>query len=484
MRPRETAVNPSIGDGIRPMERFEDRAARQLLKTSLPLIIGRATDTREGRRRAAFAGLDGPGLRAAAEAIRNHTVVNLADYLQRFANAAEAKGTKVFFAADGDEAVDYVRGVIRSRGARLVAKGKSMASEEIGLGHALEADRVRVVETDLGEYIVQLAGQPPSHITAPAVHLTRGEVASLFTESHNLDTPLADDPAGLTAFARGRLREVFLEADIGICGVNFAVADTGSFALVTNEGNGRLVTSLPRVLIAIMGMERIVPSYRELGLLLPMLVASASGRAVTTYFSFVNGPRLPDELDGPDEVHVVVLDNGRSDILATEFRSILHCIRCGACQNVCPVYRHVGGHGYGSVYGGPIGAVLTPLLVGFERAGDLPHASSLCGACTEVCPVGIPLHEHLLGLRREVAASRSRTAEWATFSLWSRLWARRRTYAWFVRLSRIAQAPFAKGRRIRRAPWPLARWTRGRDLPAIARVVFRERWRRSNGGDR
>jgi L-lactate dehydrogenase complex protein LldF len=308
------------------------------------------------------------------------------------------------------------------------------------------------------------------------VHLSRGDVARLFTQAHGLDEPLPDDPSLLTAFARERLREVFLHADVGICGVNFAVADTGSFALVTNEGNGRLVTSMPKVVIAVMGMERIVPSFRELGLLLPMLVASASGRAVTTYFSFVNGPRLPDELDGPDEVHVVVLDNGRSDILSGGYRSILNCIRCGACQNVCPVYRHVGGHGYGAVYGGPIGAVLTPLLVGFDEAGDLPHASSLCGACTEVCPVKIPLHEHLLELRRDVAEARATPAERATFRAWSWAWHRARTYRWFARLARAGQTPFTRGRTMRRAPWPFSRWTRGRDLPAIARRTFRERF--------
>jgi L-lactate dehydrogenase complex protein LldF len=241
---------------------------------------------------------------------------------------------------------------------------------------------------------------------------------------------------------------------------------------------------MPKVLIAIMGMERIVPSFRELGLLLPMLVASASGRAVTTYFSFVNGPRLPSEPDGPDEVHVVVLDNGRSDILSGRYRSILNCIRCGACQNVCPVYRHVGGHGYGSVYGGPIGAVLTPLLVGFEQAGDLPHASSLCGACTEVCPVKIPLHEHLLELRKDVAAARATPVERATFRVWSGLWRGPRRFLWFARISRAGQAPFAHGRRIRRAPWPFARWTGARDLPAVARRTFRERFadRRDPGG--
>src|SRR5205823_3377316 len=349
---------------------------KQLLKKQLPLIIGRATDTRDQRRRAAFAELDLAGLRTSAEAVRAHTVASLHVHLERFADAAEAKGTRVFFAHDAADAVGYVRKVIADHGARLVAKGKSMASEEIGLGHALEADGIEVVETDLGEYIVQLAHEPPSHITAPAVHMTRGDVAALFNRVHGETLP--DDPPTLTAFARERLRDVFLGADVGVCGVNFAVAESGSLSLVTNEGNGRLVTSMPNVLIAIMGMERIVPSFRELGLLLPMLVASASGRPVTAYLSFVHGPRRSDEPDGPQEVHVVVLDNGRSRILGTGYRSILHCIRCGACQNVCPVYRVVGGHGYGATYGGPIGAVLTPLLVGFEAAGDLPHASSLC----------------------------------------------------------------------------------------------------------
>jgi L-lactate dehydrogenase complex protein LldF len=460
---------------------FEARARRQLTKTQLPLIIGHATDGREQRRRAAFASLDGAGLRRAAEAVRAHTIVNLPDYLEQFTSNAEAKGTKVYFADDAADAVGYVRGVARSHGVRLVAKGKSMASEEVGLGHALEADGIRVVETDLGEYIVQVANQPPSHITAPAVHLTRGDIAALFTAAHDLPEALPDDPSLLTAFARDRLRPVFLEADLGVCGVNFAIADTGSFAMVTNEGNGRLVTSMPEVVVAIMGMERVVPSYRELGLLLPMLVASASGRAVTTYLSFVNGPRLPSDLDGPEELHVVVLDNGRSDILPTEYRSILHCIRCGACQNVCPVYRVVGGHGYGTVYGGPIGAVLTPLLRGGDAAADLPFASSLCGACAEVCPVGIPLHEHLLSLRRD-AAAHAGPAERAAFGLWSRAWRRARTYRAIAALARLGQAPLARGRWIRRAPWPLSRWTNGRDLPAEARRPFRRRWR-DRGGD-
>jgi len=365
--------------------------------------------------------------------------------------------------------------VVRDHGVQLVAKSKSMASEEIGLTHALEKDGVEVVETDLGEFIVQLAGEPPSHITAPAVHKTRGQVATLLTRAYGRS--LSPDPDVLTNAAREMLRHVFLDAGVGISGVNFGVASTGSLMLVTNEGNGRLVTTLPPVYIAIMGMERLVPSFRELNVLLPMLVGSASGRPITTYFSFVHGPRLPGEVDGPDEVHVVVLDNGRSKILPTEYRSILHCIRCGACQNVCPVYRQVGGHAYGSVYGGPVGAVLTPLLVGFEKAGDLPHASSLCGACTEVCPVGIPLHEQLLMLRRDVALAEKPVVEASAFRLWSAMWRKPGRYRFFVRISRLGQRPFLRRGRIRKAPFPLSRWTGDRDLPPVARKTFRERWK-------
>jgi L-lactate dehydrogenase complex protein LldF len=459
---------------------FVDRAAGELRKTTLPLIIGKATDARELRRRDAFAGLDLAALRAAAEAVRAHTLAHLDRYLAQFAAAAEARGATVFFATGAAEATEYIVGVVRDRGRPPVVKAKSMASEEIGLAQALERDGVQVVETDLGEYIVQLAGEPPSHITAPAVHKNREEIAALLSARFGQDLP--PDPEVLTGAVRERLRKAFLAAGVGISGVNFGVAETGSLCLVTNEGNGRLVTSLPPVHIALMGMERIVPSFDELGLLLPMLVASASGRPLTAYASFITGPRRPGEPDGPDQVHVVILDNGRSEILEGEYRSILQCIRCGACQNVCPVYRQVGGHAYGAVYGGPIGAVLTPLLVGFEQAGDLPQASSLCGACTEVCPVGIPLHEHLLALRRDVAASRATPAERAAARGWSMMWRTPGRYRLFARLARIGQRPLMRRGRIKRAPFPLSGWTRGRDLPPIAARTFRERWARRRKG--
>ena len=459
------------------LRRFEDRAERQLRKRQLPLIIGRATDTREIRRRQAFDGFDLPALRDAAEAIRAHTMANLDRYLSAFADAAETRGTRLHFAATAGEAVAQISRIVADAGGGPVVKTKSMLTEEIGLTPALQEHGVEVVETDLGEYIVQLAGEPPSHITAPAVHRTRAEVAQIIGRHHGRRLP--DQPEKLTAFVREVLRPTFLQARVGITGVNFAVADTGSLVLVTNEGNGRLTTALPGVHVAVLGLERLVPTHRELGVLLPMLVASAVGRAVTTYVTFVNGPRLPGEADGPEELHVVVLDNGRTEVLAGEFRSVLHCIRCGACQNVCPVYRQVGGHAYGAVYGGPIGAVLTPLLVGFEKAGDLPHASSLCGACTDVCPVKIPLHEQLLALRREVARTQQPTGERAVARAWAASWRGRRRFGAFIRISRLGQRLFVRRGRLRRAPFPLSRWTTDRDLPAVARRTFREWWRSS-----
>ncbi len=458
---------------------FEERAHLGLADPGIARNIGHAADQVAKRRAEGFAGVDKEAMRVAGEAIRAHTIANLHTYLQRFAENAEARGTKVFFAGTGAEAVEHVRGVLRSHGAKLVVKGKSMASEEIGLNHALEADGVEVVETDLGEYIQQIDHEPPAHILVPAVHKSRTDVRDLFNRVHGTDLP--DEPGELTKLARRVLRDRFLSADAGITGINFAVAETGSFVIVTNEGNGRMCSSLPRVHIAIMGMERIVPSFRELQVMLPLLTGSATGQRASTYLSVVSGPRRQDDPDGPDEVHVVVLDNGRSGILATEFQSILHCIRCGACQDVCPVFRQVGGHAYGSVYGGPIGAVLTPLLWGFERGGDLPHASSLCAACTDACPVRIPLHDHLLALRRDVARERASWRERTAFRWWSRLWSSPGGYRLFARASRLAQWPFARRRRIRRAPFPYSRWTKGRDLPAVARRTFHERWKEGHG---
>ncbi|MFB3739337.1 MAG: LutB/LldF family L-lactate oxidation iron-sulfur protein, partial [Candidatus Velamenicoccus archaeovorus] len=455
---------------------FRDRAAAILERPQVASAIGRAMDLRALRRSAVFEGADLSSMRAAGEAIRAHTVADLPRYLEAFADAAERRGTRVFFAADAAEAVAYVLEVVRRNGVRQVVKGKSMVSEELGLNAVLEAQGVEVTETDLGEFIVQLAHEPPAHITVPAVHMTRTQIRDLF--NRELDAGVTDEPTELTHAARRILRERFLTADLGITGVNFAVAETGSLVIVTNEGNGRMCTSLPRVHVALLGMERLVPSFRELSVLLPLLTGSATGQRITAYVNVITGPSTAGELDGPEELHVVVVDNGRSAILGTEYRSVLHCIRCGACQNVCPVFRHVGGHAYGGTYGGPIGAVLEPLLEGFDRAGDLPHASSLCAACTEVCPVNIPLHRHLVSLRRDVAAARPPFGERAAFRLWGRLWGSERGYRWTARIGRLAQRAFVRRGWIRRAPFPLSRWTAGRDLPPLAAEPFHDRWAR------
>lgn len=459
---------------------FEERAHELLREPSIGRNIGSALDRSALAREAAFDGTDLEAMRTAGEAIRAHTIANLDRYLRDWSDRAKARGTAVFFAADAAEAIAHIRDLIRGKGARQVVKGKSMASEEIGLNHALEADAVEVTETDLGEYIQQIAEEPPAHIIAPAIHRSRTEIRDLFNRVHGTELP--DDPEQLTRSARDRLRERFLAADVGITGVNFAIAETGSIVIVTNEGNGRMCSSLPPVHIAIMGMERIVPSFRELAVMLPLLTGSATGQRVTAYVNVISGPRGIEEPDGPGELHVVVLDNGRSGLLASEYRSILHCIRCGACLNVCPVFRQVGGQAYGSPYGGPIGAVLSPLLEGFDRHGDLPFASSLCGACTDVCPVKIPLHEHLIALRRDVVRERGGSAERRAFRIWSWMWSSSRRYRLSTRISRFGQSLLRRGGRIPRAPWPLSRWTRDRDLPPVARRTFHERWRRGSRG--
>ena len=335
------------------------------------------------------------------------------------------------------------------------------------------------METDLGEYIIQLAEETPFHIIAPAIHKTKGEVSRLFQEK--LGAPWYDEPTDLTQEARRQLREKFIRADMGITGANFLVAETGTLVLVTNEGNGRMCTSMPRVHVAIMGMEKVVPSMQDLSVMLPLLIRSATGQRISSYVTFVNGPRADDDEDGPEEFHLVIVDNGRSRLLADpDLRESLYCIRCAACLNACPVYRKVGGHAYGWVYSGPIGAVISPVLTDLKEAKDLPYASSLCGACREACPVRIDLPRMLLHLRRQIA-------EEAGDVSWMERLAMR---AWRLTLSstaalglarlavRLAQWPLSRGGRLRRLPPPLSGWTRHRTFPALAATPFRKRWKR------
>jgi L-lactate dehydrogenase complex protein LldF len=406
-------------------------------------------------------------VRDIAARIRDYNLTRLDEHLRRLAETWRAAGGTVFFAGDAAEARDYVVSVARAADAKTAVKVKSMVTEEIELNEALEQAGIEAVETDIGQYIVQLAGEPPSHIVAPSIHMTTARIGEVFSSAAG--RPLPNDARALTDWASASLRDKFLAADVGISGVNLAVADEGTLALVTNEGNGRMCTSLPRVHIAVMGMERVVWDFDQLAVILSLLARSNTGQKFSQYTSLLHGPRRSGESDGPLESHLVILDNGRSGILGTRYQSALRCIRCGACLNNCPVFRQVGGHAYDPVYSGPIGAVITPLLKGMDEAGDLAHASTLCGKCTEVCPVKIPLHDLLLYVRQDSAHAAGR-AERAAYSAWSFAWANPSRFAWSRRATAVLRL-VTRGRSVRRLPVPvLGRWTRGRTLPGTPRT--------------
>ncbi|MEW9032827.1 MAG: LutB/LldF family L-lactate oxidation iron-sulfur protein [Planifilum fimeticola] len=458
---------------------FHERVGKALEDSFLRRSVRETQDRlREGRVQAAEDWGDWEALRSRGEAIRRHTVENLDVYLDRFATRVEEAGGRMFFADTAEEARRYILRLAAEKGVSSVVKSKSMVSEEIGLNQALEERGVEVTETDLGEYIIQLAGEKPSHIIAPAIHKNRKQVARLF--SREAGRPLSEETEELTAYARRRLREKFLRADMGITGCNFGVAESGSVVLVSNEGNARLTSTLPRIHVVVMGMERLVPRWEDLDVLLTLLTRSATGQKITSYVTAITGPRRSGDADGPEELHIVVVDNGRSDLLGTKYQQILHCIRCGACLNVCPVYRHIGGHAYGSVYSGPIGAVLTPLLNGFEKYGELPYASSLCGACTEACPVRIPLHDMLLELRRDqVKEGRRQRAEQMAFRGFAWITEDPKRFSAAARLGHWLTRPLAgESGRLKKGPGPLSAWTESRDFPRPAPQSFRDWWRR------
>jgi L-lactate dehydrogenase complex protein LldF len=452
-------------------ERVDDALRNEILRTALD----RATGRFQNLRRTALASLPDEGaVRDRARLIRAHTLSRLDAYLEQFAASVERAGGHVHFAADAAALNRMVVEIAQQHKVTSVVKGKSMISEETELNHALEAEGIRVVETDLGEYIIQLAGEHPSHIIVPAVHKTKEQIGKLLHEK--IGAPLTDDPAQMAAAARAKLRGEFLNADMGISGVNFGVAETGTLCLVENEGNGRLTTTAPRVHVAVMGIERLVPTLDDLSVMLQVLARSATGQNLSVYTNLITGPRKADEDDGPDELHVILLDNGRSRILGTEVAEILYCIRCGACLNACPVYREIGGHAYGSVYPGPVGAVLTPALGGIAPWSDLPQASSLCGACREVCPVRIDIPRMLL-VERDQAVRAGKMPWWLRFGL--------HVYTFIVTkpaLFGIATWGARWGTRILGAPnkgWiktlppPLNAWTQSRDFPAFAAKSFR-----------
>lgn len=457
--------------------RFFDRVDAALRDPTLRTALDRATSRFIANRAAAMSALnDAETLRDQARAIRAHALSRLDELLVRLAERVEARGGHVCWAADGEEARRYITDLALSRGVRSIVKSKSMASEEIHLNQALEQAGLEVVETDLGEYIIQLAGETPSHIIAPAIHKTREQVASLF-EQH-LHMPPTNEVPPMIRAARQALRQRFLRADMGISGVNFGVAEEGAIVIVENEGNARFTITAPRIHVAIMGIERIVATLDDLGVMLQVLARSATGQKLSVYTNIICGPARPGEADGPEEFHLVLLDNGRSTILGGPYAEALMCIRCGACLNACPVYQQIGGHAYGGVYSGPIGAVLTPLLQpDLPDSHLLPHASSLCGACQEVCPVRIALPDLLLRLRADaVKAGKFHPVEKTLIQSYTALMNNPALYRVGGLTARIGARLLGRKGRIRRLPPPLHLWTRRRDFPMPAPQTFTEWW--------
>ncbi len=428
---------------------------------------------------------EGPDLRLKAHEIRQEAIDNLDVLLETLAGNVRKNGGQVFFAENAAAAVDYCLAIAARHNVRLAVKGKSMVSEEIGLNQALAKAGIEALETDLGEYIVQLAGEGPSHIIAPAIHKNRDDIGRLFADRLNI--PYTNDPPSLTRAARKSLRKKFLAADIGFSGCNLACAETGHITTVSNEGNIRMSTTLPRVHVAIMGMERVAARLQDHDMLLRLLCRGAAAQNIGTYVSYIGGPRWAQQIDGPEEFHLVILDNGRSRILADEqFREILCCIRCAACLNVCPVYGKIGGHSYGHPYSGPVGAVIMPLLAGINAGKDLCQGETLCGACQDACPVNIDLPRMLLALRAKLAdgdtqwnVTRASRREKAAFHLWSWIIRNRRLYDVFLRLASFGQRflPHNNGM-LCWLPPPMNGWTRQRDIHPVAKETFIQRWKK------
>ncbi len=460
---------------------FRQRTRRALLDGDLRAALGRARGGFVEQRRAAFEALpEFEALREAANEIREHTLSHLDYYLEQFEDQVRANGGTVHWAASAEDMNRIVVDICRQAGAKLVTKGKSMVSEETDLNGALREAGIERMETDLGEYIIQLADEPPSHIIAPAVHKTRAQVTELFHRNHGRYgiTERAENRTEIVAEARKVLREAFLAADVGITGANFLVAETGANIIVTNEGNGDLTSCLPKVHIVTAGIEKVIPTLDDLSVFLRLLARSATGQEMSAYSTLYAGPARQGDDDGPSEYHVVLLDNGRSTMLGNEFHEMLRCIRCGACLNHCPVYSNIGGHAYGWIYSGPMGSVLTPLFQGLDKAYDLPNACTLNGRCQEVCPMRIPLPSLLRRLRqRQVEARLTPARQRFALAWWSRIAARPRLYRFCTNLATRSMAWL--GRRngtLRRLPGA-GGFTRGRDFPAPQGATFMTRWR-------
>lgn len=470
------------GDTIEFFEQPFPEAARIALEnTQLRRNMGKATQTIRAKRAAAVGELpDWEALREAGRAIKGRTLRHLDAYLLQLEAAVQRNGGHVHWAHDAAEANRIIAQIVQSHGATEVIKVKSLTTDEIHMNDALSASGITAIETDLAELIIQLAHETSSHILVPAIHKNRAEIRELFMRTLGV-SELSDEPAALAAVARQYLRTKFLSVPVATSGANFAVAETGTIAVVESEGNGRMCLTLPQVLISIMGIEKVIPAWQDFAVFLQLLPRSATGERMNPYTSFWTGVHPGD---GPQEFHLVLLDNGRSDVMADDIgRQTLNCIRCSACLNICPVYERTGGHAYGSVYPGPIGAILTPQLVGVEHAQSLPYASSLCGACYEVCPVKINIPEVLVHMRAKVVQHQQTTLkgqlapEAVAMRVLARMFSSPKRYEQAQKLARIGQIPFARRGFIERLPPPLNAWTTTRDLKAVPRQSFRDWWR-------
>ncbi len=457
---------------------FKSRAREKLADRNLQNALNKLQGNFVRGRAQRVAEMDNfEAIRDAASAIRDRVLDRLDVYLEEFERNATARGAEVHWAETHEDVNRIVCELARRHGVRKAVKSKSMVTEECALNDALEAAGIEVLETDLGEYILQLAKEPPSHIVAPVVHKTRDEVSDLFEEKHG--TPRKTDIAELTREARDRLRGHFISADMGISGANFAIAETGSTLIVTNEGNGRMVTTLPRVHVAITGIEKILPTLEDVATLMRLLPPHGTGQSISNYISVTTGVKGEREHDGPEQFHVILFDGGRTSLVGTELQPMLRCIRCGACMNHCPVYQSVGGHAYGWVYPGPMGSVLTPAYVGLEKALDLPNAATMCNQCGVVCPVKIPLPDLMRKLREQQFARKLKPwTERAAFGAWCWMAQRPAIYAAAAAIgARLLALMGGRDRLVHRIPLA-GGWTASRDMPAPQGVTFRELYRR------
>lgn len=445
-------------------ERLEKELGDKFMRTS----IAKAQDLLNQRRTDAFEELGNyEQWRENAASIRSHVLKNLDYYLDQFVEKATQNGAKVFFAETAKEATDHALDILKKIKAAKVVKSKSMVTEEVGLNEVLEQAGIEVIETDLGEYILQTDDcDKPSHIVVPALHKNRDRIRDVFAEKKGYSGD--NVPENITRFVRKKIRKEFLTADVGITGCNFAVAETGTVTLVTNEGNGRFVTTTPKTQVVFMGMERIVPSFDELDIIFSMLVRSAVGAKLTSYLSFMTGPKGEEDKDGPEELHIIIVDNGRSKVLKSEFQDVLRCIRCGTCMLECPAYRHISGHGYGTLYPGPLGLALVPILAGYEEYKDITKICSLCGACNDVCPVNIPLYQSIMEHRRVVAEEKQLVGiiEPCVMELYSQVIGNSAVYNLGTKLAHFSTLLPNIG--------PLKEWHNDRELPIPSKERFRD----------